>query len=211
MSMTVKSLSTFGLVSSLGSLVGCDEPDAYECIQAAPSEAHPTFDDQSEEAIVGGNEVEEELTSVVTDEASGLMWQRCEYGQEYLSSINWCSGTRIDFEYCDTQDNSCNGDIDEGSLTGEGESATYRACDTLNEVEFGGHVNWRAPTVDELLALFNGVYAQSRDSFPNTRQSLYWSATSDTNRNALVVSFISGEVGIYSKLGRYPVRCVRDV
>ena len=131
MSMTVKSLSTFVFVSSLCSLIGCDEPDSYECDQATHSQAYPTYDDLISEAIgiVDANEIEEELKSVVTDEVSGLMWMRCEQGLEYLPSINWCSGSRVDFEYCDTQDNSCNGDIDEGELTGEGESATYRACD----------------------------------------------------------------------------------
>jgi hypothetical protein len=213
MSPTLSGLKTLAVVIPLIAAIGCDEfaHDCDEPVVLAEGGDDPPSRDSAQETQTP-RELHEEPLAVVEDVAQDLMWMRCEQGMEYLSNIEWCNGKRTDFEYCSEQDNSCNGVSDEGDLTGEGVSAVFESCADLNEDGgFAGYDNWRVPTVDELTGLFDGLYDDAREEFPNTRKSWYWSSTSDTNRNALFVSYISGDIGIYSKLGRYPVRCVREL
>ena len=157
-------------------------------------------------------EMADAFQDAIADELTGLMWMRCEHGLSYNSLINWCVGKSVDFEYCSSQDNSCNGETDNGELESDSGSALFEACDSLNEdAGAGGFTNWRVPSAEELATMYDMLYSVASDELPNTRQSWYWSATSDTNRNALIVSFSNGEIGSYPKLGQYPVRCVRDL
>jgi len=198
-------LETLGLVLSIGIAGGCGECDRSVLAQGSSNSS------ELAEGLLTTTEANESV-AVVVDPSQELVWVRCEQGMEYLPSVDWCNGKHADFEYCSRQDNSCNGEDDQGDLTGEGVSAVFESCFRLNEQGgFAGYDNWRVPTVDELSGLFFGLYEEAAEEFPNTRRSWYWSSTSDSNRNALFVSYESGEVGSYSKLGRYPVRCVSEL
>ena len=87
---------------------------------------------------------------------------------------------------------------------------------SLNNDNFGGHSDWRLPTVKELSSIvdssipwpdptINTIY------FPNTQLSHYWSSTNLAyNPNyAWFVYFGSGYVSTYNKSGYYYVRAVR--
>lgn len=207
-SRTVVSLSTLAFTLLL--TTACQQEDFQEeSLLVVPDQLTP---DQVPESKPSQDEPEEAFLDAISDEASGLMWMRCEHGLSYNEVINWCVGASENLEYCQSQDNSCNGEMDQGELEPDGGSALFEACDSLNEDEgAGGYTDWRVPTADELAELYDTVHAVNIELMPNTRPSWYWSSTSDTNRNALMVSFESGEVGSYPKLGRYPVRCVRDL
>ena len=187
-----------------------DEPPAERVYPSGPAVlAEPKDDGMDMPSDVEPDDVFE---GALTDESAGLMWMRCEFGLSYNETIHWCVGENVTIEYCASQDNSCNGDTDQGELALDGGSALVEACDSLNlDGGVGGFADWRVPTVDELVTMYETVYRNAADELPNTRPSWYWSSTSETNRNALIVSFETGEIGSYPKSGQYPVRCVRDL
>lgn len=76
-----------------------------------------------------------------------LYFKKCSQGQTFNSGTNSCSGTSSYFQYCDTQDNSCNGGTNTGNLNGNGNSEAFATC--KDEV-FGGLSNWRVATDKDL-------------------------------------------------------------
>ncbi len=83
----------------------------------------------------------------------------------------------------------------------------------LNNTEFGGHSDWRIPTIAELTCIVD--YARYRPAintayFPNTA-SYYWSSTTSaySTGNAWVVDFDYGIDMWYDKSGSHYVRAVR--
>jgi hypothetical protein len=124
----------------------------------------------------------------VTDNVTGLMWQKCTEGQDYDSSGNTCG-------------------------TG---GTTYIWTDLASACAAGfGYSDWRLPTDKELTTLLdlsaydpaiNGTY------FPNTQQAVYWTSVvaQDNSSKGWGVSFDdSGTVNRYSKTSGYYARCVR--
>jgi hypothetical protein len=204
-SWTVKSFSTLSLALILNT--GCEEEPAFDdvsTIERSDQVANYPDEEPSPEAPL------DTFNDAVSDQVSGLMWMRCEQGLSYSEVVHMCVGEGADFEYCHSQDNACNGESDQGELADDGGSALVNSCSLLNEEGgVGGFTNWRVPTADELAVMFETLFTHSAEELPNTQPSWVWSSTSDTNRNALIVSFISGEIQSYPKSGRYPVRCVR--
>ena len=84
----------------------------------------------------------------------------------------------------------------------------------VNDENFGGHSDWRLPTITELASITDmGGYnpAVNMDYFLNTLSSGYWSSTTNAGNtdNACCVGFDLGYDGDYNKSGSYYVRAVR--
>lgn len=127
--------------------------------------------------------------TMVRDNVTNLIWQRCTAGQVYDST---CSGTRIGLNW-------------KGALA---------YCANLN---LGGR-SWRLPSLAELRSLVNQSKTNpSIDSniFPSTYASaslLYFSSTSKGDNNSYFwgVSFTDGAIGFTTKTGSSVIRCVTD-
>lgn len=122
----------------------------------------------------------------VTDNNTGLMWQKQDDGAAY----NWyqASGTY------DTTYNPSSQDV----------------CGSLN---LGDYSDWRLPTKKELITIVDYAIGPKINAtyFLNTKSSDYWSSTTHANdpRFAWSVSFWYGGVSSYYKYYSYYVRCVR--
>lgn len=92
----------------------------------------------------------------------------------------------------------------------------YAYCIELGNSNYGGHTDWRLPTIWELLSIvdYREAYpAINRDAFPNTNQTEYWSSTTDERsaEHAYAVDFQDGSVfDLTSKTELYLTRCVRS-
>ena len=125
----------------------------------------------------------------VTDNNTGLMWQKQDDGNLY----NWyqASGTYNE-TYNPTSQNVC------GSLI------------------LGSHSDWRLPTKKELISIVNyGIPPPGpmimTTYFPNTTSGWYWSSNSNVlmPESARYVDFYDGDIAGYSKDNPNYVRCVR--
>ncbi|HTZ18225.1 MAG TPA: DUF1566 domain-containing protein [Dissulfurispiraceae bacterium] len=128
----------------------------------------------------------------VTDNNTGLMWQRCSMGQDSMT----CSGPALTYTWY--------------------QAPAATGCGALNTANFAGHNDWRVPSKKELISIVDySVWGPPINVkyFPNTIVGFYWTSTelaSDPNKsNAWYTSFNYGSVYNTSKSGLYPVRCVR--
>lgn len=149
-----------------------------------------------------------------------LYFAKCSHGQTYNQTFNFCTGTAITSKYCNTSDNSCNGEninypVSLGSL--------YNVC---SGIILGGKTGWRVPTKNELKLLINcnnlnelPVDGQScsnsnppniNNLFPNTIPSNYWTATPLGFGASYYLLFSDG--GLYSggKTESFYIRCVNS-
>ncbi len=138
--------------------------------------------------------------------ATGLYWKKCSQGQSDLT----CSGTALEYMYCNTYDNSCNGGVNFGILDGNGDSAVWDSCNELNNTFFAGFTSWRAPIFSELNHFYDNAYSENTDLFPNTMMSHYWSSSGyeDNLNYAYGINFSNGNIGYYNKTYADYVRCV---
>lgn len=149
----------------------------------------------------------------VTDYSRTLVWKKCSQGQVWNTTNNDCTGTgSVDdeygvgtYQYCDANDNSCNGGTDNGILDGGGASTAWSTCDA--ETLTGR--NWRVPTFDELKDLHDNAYSNNISLFPNTATLwYYWSATSYGTTVALSVHFGNSDLASSPETSSNYVRCV---
>ena len=131
----------------------------------------------------------------VTDNNTGLMWQRCSMGQDSMT----CSGTALTYTW--------------------DQAPAATGCGALNAADFAGHNDWRVPSKKELISIvdygvsFPGPTIKVK-YFPNTiagNASLYWTSTqlASAATSAWYTSFDYGSVYNVSKSTSYYVRCVR--
>ena len=121
----------------------------------------------------------------VKDTVTGLVWQKCSYGQNNDAGCTGTAGTKIwkdALAYCE-------------SLT------------------LGGRSDWRLPNVKELLTLVNPLKSSPAIDtavFPATVSSVYWSSSPDVSypTYAWIVYFLSGFVTSTNMTSIYQVRCV---
>ena len=124
----------------------------------------------------------------VTDNNTGLMWQKQDDGSTY----NWyqASGT-YDSTYNSTSKNIC------------------------GELRTGAYSDWRLPSKKELITIVDYSIPYPGPTinpvFTNTHASNYWSSTTGAYdpSNAWYVNFYYGSVSYYSKYNTIYVRCVR--
>lgn len=135
-------------------------------------------------------EQQEEVT--VTDNKTGLMWQKRDDNKQY----NWYQAS--------------------GTYHAEYNPTSQNVCASLN---LGGYSDWRLPEKDELVSILNRSISShgpkiNVTDFPNTKSSGYWTSTTvaDKPEGAWVVLFGDGlvsEWGKYFTNGGMYVRCVR--
>lgn len=124
---------------------------------------------------------------IVTDNATGLIWQKCSKGL----SGDTCA-------------------------TGASESGTWATALTYcNDLDFAGQTDWRLPNIHELYSLLDFGDASApyinATNFPATVSSNYWSSTSRpaSFTSAAYVGFIFGSMSFSSKTTAIYIRCVR--
>lgn len=139
------------------------------------------------------------LDGTVSDTATGLMWDKCSWGQSGAS----CSGTANTYTW----------------------SAALGIAVSANGANYKSHTDWRLPNIKEMesltdltvgnpamvfLSVSNPVINTS--IFPNTQARFYWSSTTYTpnSTNAWVVSFFDGVAYSSSKSDNIYVRLVRS-
>lgn len=156
-----------------------------------------------------GNALPDSATSwaMVQDNVTGLIWEVKQNKDEVSDYSNPHDADNI-YTWYDPTD-------PEPGTPGDG-TDTQDFIDALNAENFGGHSDWRIPTVQELAYIANyGVTyypALTIDTryFPNTVLNEYWSSTSyAAGTYAWYVSFYSGVCMYYYKSGSFPVRAVR--
>jgi hypothetical protein len=135
----------------------------------------------------------------ITDNNTGLIWQKCSVGQNNDAS---CSGTAATYNWYQAS----------GTTNASYNAATLNICGSL-ALAGGG---WRLPSKKELMNIvdysipYPGPTIQ-QTRFPNTAASSYWSSTtSATDPNvAWDVYFNAGYVYLNGRNDSYYVRCVR--
>ncbi len=156
-----------------------------------------------------GNPLPENAASwvMVRDNVTGLIWEVKENGDGTEDYTNPHDADNT-YAWCDT-----NPDTNGGNQGTCGEHDTEDFINALNGAGFGGHNDWRLPTVRELTALADLGRADPAidiNFFPNTGR-LYWSATTFARGTdyALRTSFYRGNSGEISKSTKRLVRAVR--
>ncbi|PIE69644.1 MAG: hypothetical protein CSA21_01210 [Deltaproteobacteria bacterium] len=158
-----------------------------------------------------GNPLPEDAANwvMVRDNVTGLIWEVKENGD---GTEDYANPHDADNQYtwCDT-----NPDTNGGNQGTCGEHDTEDFIDALNSTNFGGHNDWRLPTIQELQTIAD--YARENpaidtDFFPDTRADFYWSATTYASSTSVAwrVHFYYGGDEIYYKSSTFRVRAVRD-
>jgi formylglycine-generating enzyme required for sulfatase activity len=124
---------------------------------------------------------------VVTDNVTGLMWWGCVYG---LDGDTCGSGTAHDGDW----------------------TRRLYGCEKST---WGGHADWRLPSVVEIRSLVDTRFASPAIdpiAFPNTRNDTTWSSTSHAPEpsRAIFVDFNHGGAYYLDKLNLRLRRCVRE-
>ncbi|MBI5557052.1 MAG: DUF1566 domain-containing protein [Deltaproteobacteria bacterium] len=139
------------------------------------------------------------------DNVTGLIW-------EMKSDDGSIHDKDNKYTWCDTNPATNGGDP---GICGNG-TDTEDFINAINDGNFGGHDDWRLPTVEELSALVNSSIPDpgpvvALAYFPGTVSSGYWSSTSGAYNtyNAWYVSFLKGNVYNGNKSYSYYVRAVR--
>ena len=142
------------------------------------------------------------VSGVVRDEITGLMWQ--DNADVTTVTKPWLNASN--YATCENNTSS------PGCYDVSGDTATnYCASLTL-----GGYTDWRLPTQEELegiidYANFNPAIDDS--SFSYTDSELYWSSLTKQNtpQTAWIVYFQYGSVYDVTKNQAHHVRCVREI
>ncbi len=124
----------------------------------------------------------------VTDRVTGLIWDRCSWGQD----PNTCAGTASLHDW----------------------QQALGVAVTANGASHKGHTDWRLPNRNELESLVKITASNpaiDTNAFPNTPSGWYWSSTPYTPApaDAWNVRFDNGYAGASYHDGDYRVRLVR--
>ncbi len=141
----------------------------------------------------------------VTDNNTGLIWQKCSAGQNNDSS---CSGSAATYNWY----------LATGTTDSNFNPSGTNICGALNTSTFGGHNDWRLPTEQELQTIVDYSIPSPGPTikaayFPNTiasPSSAYWSSNTYTHSGSYAwrVFFNDSHVGYNYKTALHDVRCV---
>jgi hypothetical protein len=145
------------------------------------------------------NYTRDDITGIVTDHATGLMWEddvnTSGVTKPWLTSSNYTT--------CENNNSSPACEDTSGDT-----AATY--CENLT---LGGYDDWRLPSVEELENIEDyGRYSPAIDTavFQNTGTGGYWSGfTGENHSYAWLADFNYGGVYFDNKGNTHYVRCIR--
>ncbi|MBI4847020.1 MAG: DUF1566 domain-containing protein [Nitrospirae bacterium] len=136
----------------------------------------------------------------LTDNNTGLMWQRCSIGQ---NNDEACSGTAATYNWYRAS----------GTYNASYNPSSQDVCGSLG---LGGYSDWRLPSKKELITIVDYSIPYPGPTintayFPNTKSSYYWSSTTYAYDpgSAWYVVFGVGYVDDDGKGSYVYVRCVR--
>lgn len=130
----------------------------------------------------------ENSDGTITDNSTGLMWQRCTSGQDWDEENDTCTGSAATMHWF----------------------AASEYVDNLNNSIYLGYADWRLPTKNELQTLVDYSTYNPATAFLDTGAAVYWSSTdAQLTGSAWDVNFNSGFVNYESKGNYYYVRAVR--
>jgi hypothetical protein len=187
--------------------ITCPAPDqpfyGQDAQYDGPARSYTKLDDQ-------GNPLPESATSysMVQDNVTGLIW---EMKTSRNNTMNYSDPHDADntYTWCDT--NTATNGGNQGFCT---INDTEDFINQLNTASFGGHADWRLPTMKELLSLVDYIHSVPTIDpvFASTTQSNnYWSSTTYAafTSAAWSVSFLDGaDTGAF-KINFSFVRAVR--
>tara|TARA_Y100001963_G_scaffold154808_1_gene244422 strand:- start:2691 stop:3209 length:519 start_codon:yes stop_codon:yes gene_type:complete len=129
------------------------------------------------------------IDGTVSDIKTGLMWQRCTFGQSYNSDIDTCEGTSQQLTW--------------GEALRGAKNAT-----------FAGYSDWHVPNIKELASILEHSCVQpsiNETVFLSTKLQNYWSSTSGITRSDLawVYQFDKGINSLHAKTSDIYLRLVR--
>lgn len=129
----------------------------------------------------------------ITDNATGLMWQKCSDGQDSLT----CAGAANSFLF------------DDGNGNG---SPAINYCEGLS---LATHTDWHLPNIKQLQSIVdygNVDPAIDTNYFPNTSSANYWSSTAYeySTISVWIADFDDGSVDYDGMGASHFVRCVRE-
>ena len=132
----------------------------------------------------------------VTDNTTGLVWDKCSRGQTWDNSTppGTCTGTAHTFTW----------------------QAALQEATAANNTSHRGKTDWRLPNRTELESLVDinaaGSPAIDTTAFPNTVSNMYWSSTSYAFGPTFVwtVFFLNGNTSTAVRANNFPVRLVRS-
>lgn len=132
------------------------------------------------------------VEGTVTDKDTGLMWQRCSYGQEWNTDLLSCEGFASTMSW----------------------QSALEVPASLVEPKY---TNWRLPSINELRTI--AAYDKSNPAinttaFPNSPETgVYWSSSPDVNASnkSWGFSFAQGNDTMAARYSTYGVRLVRNL
>lgn len=132
----------------------------------------------------------------ITDNVTGLMWQKCSQGQLTTS----CTGTPVTYNWYEA--------------SGTTDPTNPDGTDVCGDLTLGGHSDWRLPTAFELLTIsdYSGNFPETINTgyfSPSPIYADHWSSTADLFGYAWDFSFLVGDMSMGSMSAKNYVRCVR--
>jgi len=182
--------------------IPCPQPEEPFYGQDAQYNCNPQSYTKLDE---NGNDLPDNATEwvIARDNVTGLIW---EVKQDWDDTPNYTNPHDADNTYTWYDGSS--------GTPGDGTNTLYFIA-ALNSSQFGGHSDWRLPTVKELSFLLDrGRYFPTiNTTYFSTVSSVYWSSTTRAYYPpvyAWYVDFYDGYVGSYTKSLNYYVRAVRS-
>jgi hypothetical protein len=180
-------------------LAGLPDTGQTKCYNAAGTEIACAGTGQDGAYSINPMSFTDNGNGTVTDNNTGLVWQKCSMGQNNDAS---CSGTANYYNWYQAS----------GTYDASYNPSTISVCGSLSLAGTG----WRLPSKKELVGIVDYSIPYPGPTipqtlFPNTASSGYWSSTTgaSSTSDAWLVDFYDGYVVYINKGATFYVRCVR--